>query len=84
MTVRLSALRAGRSLSPGTFLLVIDVRGLVNAGTVVRLEGLGKLKRKENEITSLGIEPENFHLVIQYLNQIRVPSEMLTFSPFQL
>jgi hypothetical protein len=34
----------------------------------VRLEGLGKLK---NPMTSLGIEPATFRLVVQCLNELR-------------
>jgi hypothetical protein len=53
MAVR-SALRAGRRLPPGSFLILISVRGLVDFRAIVRLEGLGEL---ENTVTSLGIEP---------------------------
>jgi hypothetical protein len=35
---------------------------------IVGLEGLGKFK---NPMTSSGIEPETFHLVAQFLNQLR-------------
>jgi hypothetical protein len=42
--VRLSALRAGGSLSPGRFLVLISVRGWVDHRAIVRLEGLGQLK----------------------------------------
>jgi hypothetical protein len=51
MAVRLSALRAGRPSSPGLFLVLISVRCEVDARAVVRLEGLGKLKKS----TSSGI-----------------------------
>jgi hypothetical protein len=44
MEVRLSALRAGRSLSPRSFLVLISVRGRVDPRTIVRLEGLGQWK----------------------------------------
>jgi hypothetical protein len=60
MAVRLLALRADRPLSPGRFLVLISVRDWVDPRTVVRMEGLGKLK---NPMTSSEIEPETFRLV---------------------
>jgi hypothetical protein len=60
MAVRLSALRAGRPLPPGRFLVLIPVRGCIDPRVIVRLEGLGQLK---NPMTSSGIEPATFRLV---------------------
>jgi hypothetical protein len=60
MAVRLSALRVGRSLPPGRFLVLIYLRGLVDPRAIVRLEILGELK---NLIRSLRIEPATFRLV---------------------
>jgi hypothetical protein len=48
-----------RPLPPGRFLVLISVRGRIDAMTIVRLEGLGQLK---NSMTSLGIEPATFRL----------------------
>jgi hypothetical protein len=49
MVVKLSTLRAGRPLPPGRFLVLISVRGRVDPTVIVRLEGLGQLK-KSNDI----------------------------------
>jgi hypothetical protein len=57
-----SALGAGRPLSPGRILVLISVTGWVDPRAIVRLEGLGKLKKK-NPMTSSGIEPATFQLV---------------------
>jgi hypothetical protein len=56
-----SALRAGRLLSPGRFLVLISVRGCVFPRALVLLEGLSKLK---NPVTS-GIEPVTIRHVAQ-------------------
>jgi hypothetical protein len=68
MAMRLSALRAGRPLPAGIFLVLISLRGLVDPRAIVRLEGLGQLKKKS---TSSGLETATFRLVAQYLNQLR-------------
>jgi hypothetical protein len=65
---RLSALRAGRPLPPGRFLVLVSVGGWVDSRAIVRLEGLGQLK---SPIISSGIEPATFRLVAQCLNQLR-------------
>jgi hypothetical protein len=48
MAVRLSALSAGRPLSPGRFLVLISVRGSVDPRAIVRLEG--KFKKSNSLI----------------------------------
>jgi hypothetical protein len=81
MAVRLSELRAGRPLTPGRFLILISVSGLVHPNAIVQLEGLGELK---NLMTLLEIEPATFRLVAQCLNQIRdrIPTFSLCISLF--
>jgi hypothetical protein len=59
MAQSLSALRAGRFLLQGRFLVLISVRGWVDPRAIVRLEGLGKLKKS----TSSGLELATFQLV---------------------
>jgi hypothetical protein len=58
--VRLSALRAGRLLPPGRFLLLIFVNGRVDPSTVVRMDGFGQMK---NQMATSGIEPATFEHV---------------------
>jgi hypothetical protein len=67
MAVRLSALRAGRPLPPGRFLVLISVRGLVDSRAIVRLEGLGQLK---NLMTSSGL----VYLFLSYLMAVFIVS----------
>jgi hypothetical protein len=67
MSVRLSALRAGRPLPPGIFLVLISVRGWVDSRAIVRLQGLGKLKIS----SSTGFDPATIRLVAQCLHQLR-------------
>jgi hypothetical protein len=55
MAVRLSALRVGRALLPRKI--------------IVRLEGLGQLKK--NPMTSSGLETVTFRFVAYPLNQLR-------------
>jgi hypothetical protein len=52
MAVTLSAFRTGCPVAPGRFLVLIDLMAMV------RLEGLGKLKKS----TSLGLDPATFQL----------------------
>jgi hypothetical protein len=57
MVVRLSALCAGRPLSPGRFLVLISGIGWVDPRAIVRLEISAQLKKP---VTSLWIDPSNF------------------------
>jgi hypothetical protein len=67
MAVRLSALRAGRPLLPGIFLVLISVRGSVNLRAIVRLEVLSQVR---NAMNSSGIDDATFRLVAQCLSQL--------------
>jgi hypothetical protein len=64
MVARLSALRAGRFLPPGEFLVLIFVRGWVDSRAMVRLEGLGKFKKstsfgtRTGDLTDCSIVPQ--------------------------
>jgi hypothetical protein len=57
MAARLSALHAGRFLPPGKFLVFISVRDWVDPRAIVRLEGLGKLKKYTSTGTQTGDLP---------------------------
>jgi hypothetical protein len=60
MAVNFSALSVGHPLTPGRFLVLISLGGLVDHRAIVRLEGLGQLK---HPVTSSGIEPARFLFV---------------------
>jgi hypothetical protein len=81
MAVRLSALRTGRRLPPGRFLILLSVTGWLAPNAIVRLEGLRQLKiqwphRESNPRPSgLWIVPQlttlpRVHLVITLLDFI--------------
>jgi hypothetical protein len=54
MAARLSALRAGRFLLPGRFLVLISVRGWVDPRAIMRLEELYTLKKSTSPGTRTG------------------------------
>ena len=54
-------------LSPGTFLVLISVRGWVNPRAIVWLEGIRQLR---NPMASSGTEPKTLWLVAYCLNQL--------------
>jgi hypothetical protein len=51
MAVRLSALGSGRPSPPGRFLVLISVRGWLDPRAIMRLEGLGQLKKSTSSRT---------------------------------
>jgi hypothetical protein len=78
MAVMLSALRAGRPLPPGRFLVPISVRGSVDPRAIVRLEGLGEVK---NPMTS-PVRIDNIHILSSWTmlepGTIRIQTTCLT------
>jgi hypothetical protein len=83
MAVSLTALRAGRPLPLGRFLVLISVRVWVNPRAIKRLEGLSELK---NPMISSGIETATFRFVAWCLKQLhyrgpylRILDRLLTF-----
>jgi hypothetical protein len=65
-----SALRAGRPLPRGRFVVLIPDSDRVNPRVIVRLEGLGQLK---NPITSSGIETATFYFKFWLFLMIEIP-----------
>jgi hypothetical protein len=57
MAARLSALRYGRTLSPRKIFMLICVTGWANPRVIVLMDGLGKVKKKCNDI---GIRTRDF------------------------
>jgi hypothetical protein len=82
MAARLSALRAGHFLPPGRFLVLICVRGWVDHRAIVRLKGLGTLKKSTSSGTRSGDLPACI-IVPQPTTLPRAPliSYMHSFSP---
>jgi hypothetical protein len=77
MAMRLSALRAGRPLPPGRFLVLISVRGRFDPRAIVRLEGLNQLK---NSMTSRELNLPACSIVPQPTKIPRAPYTYLTLG----
>jgi hypothetical protein len=65
MAVRFSALLAGSPLPPGRFLVLISVKGGVDPRAIVRLEGLGQLKKCSDFIGTRSRDLPAFSIVPQ-------------------
>jgi hypothetical protein len=72
MAVRLSALHAGRPLTPGRYLVLISVRGLVDPRAIVRLEVLGELKKSNTVGFALILFKMRYTITVQYKTNMRV------------
>jgi hypothetical protein len=92
MAVRLSSLRAGCPLPRGRFLVLICVWGWVDPRAIMRLEGLGQLKKssdligiRNRDLTACSIMPQPTTLprVDIKLNKIRYISSALQHSTQQ-
>jgi hypothetical protein len=70
MAVSLSALRPGRFLPAGKFLVLISVRGWIDPRAIMRLEGLGQLKKSNDlienwtrDLPASSVVPSIFNIV---------------------
>jgi hypothetical protein len=81
MKVRLSALRTGRTLtlSPGRLLVLISVRGSVNPRAVMRLDGLGQLKKSNGLI---GIRSRDITACITVSQPTMLSSVTVSFNKY--
>jgi hypothetical protein len=73
MTVRLSALRAGRPLPPRRFLVLISVRGCVDPRATVLLEGLDRMKNPNDFIGNRTRDAPTCSIVPQPTTLLRAP-----------
>jgi hypothetical protein len=76
MEVRLSALRAGRHLPPGRYMILISVRGWIDSRATVRNEGLGNIL-KMLKIVSEKLLPENVYWRCLIRNLVKIWKEVI-------
>jgi hypothetical protein len=76
MAARFSAPRAGRYSPPRRLLVLISIRGWVDPRAIVRLEGVGKLKKSTSSGTRTGDLPDS-SVVPQPTTLPRAPVETM-------
>jgi hypothetical protein len=80
---RLSALRAGRLLTPGKFIVLTFVRDWANLRAIVHLEGLGQLK-KSNYVIWNGIREPPASIIVTHINIIYIKNILITWNGVHL